>query len=265
MQVDFGRTSSDYTRHRAGFPDAFFERLAREGLLQSGVRAVDLGTGTGTVARGLARHGCAVQALDVSASMLEAARWLATEAGLGIAFHEAPAERTGLPSGAFDLVVAGQCWHWFDRPAAAREAARLLVPGGRLVIAHFDWVPLPGNVVEATESLIEDFNPGPVPPYVHFGHGTGLYPQWFRDTAEAGFTSLESFSFDAPTPYTHEAWRGRVRASAKVGASLPPDAVARFDAALAARLAERFPQDPLVIPHRVFALLATRPPDTHAA
>ncbi|MBZ4420764.1 class I SAM-dependent methyltransferase [Myxococcus sp. RHST-1-4] len=258
MQVDFGRTSSDYAKHRAGFPDAFFERLAREGLLRPGVRAVDLGTGTGTVARGLARHGCTVHALDVSAPMLEAARRLATEAGLSIDFHQAPAEHTGLPSGAFDLVVAGQCWHWFDRPAAAREAARLLAPGGRLVIAHFDWMALPGNVVEATESLIQAFNPGPSAPDV-FSHGTGLYPQWFRDTAEAGFTGLESFTFDVPTPYTHEAWRGRVRANAKVGASLPPDTVSRFDTALAAVLAERFPHDPLAIPHRVFALLAARP------
>jgi SAM-dependent methyltransferase len=262
MQVDFGRTSSDYAAHRAGFPDAFFQRLVREGLLRPGVRAVDLGTGTGTVARGLARHGGTVQALDVSASMLDAARRLATEAGLRIDFLQAPAERTGLPSGAFDLVVAGQCWHWFDRPAAAREAARLLAPGGRLVIAHFDWLPLTGNVVEATEALIDTFNPGPPPPYIGFGHGVGLYPQWFRDVAEAGFTGLESFSFDVSTPYTHEAWRGRLRASARVGASLPPDAVARFDAALAALLAGRFPQDPLSIPHRVFALLATRPEDT---
>jgi hypothetical protein len=35
--------------------------------------------------------------------------------------------------------------------------------------------------------------------------------------------------------------------------------VARFDAALASLLAERFPLNPLVVPHRVFALIATRP------
>ncbi|NMO21635.1 class I SAM-dependent methyltransferase [Pyxidicoccus fallax] len=259
MQVDFGRTSSDYAKHRAGFPEAFFERLVREGLLRPGVRAVDLGTGTGTVARGLARHGGTVKALDVSAPMLEAARRLATEAGLRIDFQQAPAETTGLPSGAFDLVVAGQCWHWFDRPAAAREAARLLAPGGRLVIAHFDWLPLPGNVVEATEALIDTFNPGTAAPYVLLGQSVGLYPLWFRDLGEAGYTALESFTFDVPTPYTHEAWRGRIRASAKVGASLPPEEVARLDAALAALLAERFPREPLVIPHRVFALMATPP------
>jgi SAM-dependent methyltransferase len=259
MQVDFGRTADDYVKHRAEFPEPFFQRLAREGVLRPGLRAVDLGTGTGTVARGLARHGGQVTALDISAHMLDGARQLAAREGLSIDFRLAPAENTGLPEGSAELVIAGQCWHWFDRVAAAQEAARLLVPGGRLVIAHFDWLPLPGNIIEATEALIDEANPGPVPLYIRLGHGSGVYPTWFKDAAVAGFTRLESFSFDLDVPYTHEAWRGRVRASARVGASLPPERVARFDAALASLLAERFSPNPLAVPHRVFALVATRP------
>ncbi|MBJ6760355.1 class I SAM-dependent methyltransferase [Myxococcaceae bacterium JPH2] len=259
MHVDFGRTSSDYLKHRAGFPDAFFARLEREGVLRSGLRALDVGTGTGTVARGLAARGCAVIALDPAAPQLDAAREAAVRAGLSIDFRLGRAEETGLPTGSVDLYVAGQCWHWFEREAAAREAFRLVAPGGRLVIAHFDWLPTPGSVAEATEDLINAFNPGPLPQYVQWGHAAGIYPQWFHDVTAAGFQQLESFSFDAPTSYARAAWLGRVRASARVGASLPPEEVARFDAELARRLAERFPGETLSIPHRVFALIATRP------
>lgn len=259
MQVDFGRTADDYGKHRAGFPEAFFQQLEKEGVVRPGLRVVDFGTGTGTVARGLARRGCKVTGLDIAEPMLEAARQLAAKEGLSIEFRRGSAEHTELPSGAFELVTAGQCWHWFDRAAAAREAMRLLVPGGRLVIAHFDWVMSPGNVVEATEALMEEFNPGPELPQYRYGHNVGLYPEWFRDVKTAGYLHLESFSFDVDVPYTHESWRGRVRASAKVGGSLPKDKVARFDEAFAALLAARFPQDPLSIPHRVFALMATRP------
>jgi SAM-dependent methyltransferase len=259
MQVDFGRTADDYGKHRAGFPEAFFARLEKEGVVRPGLRAVDFGTGTGTVARGLARRGCAVTGLDISEPMLETARRLASQEGLTIDFRRGSAERTELPSGAFELVTAGQCWHWFDRAAAAREALRLLVPGGRLVIAHFDWVMSPGNVVEATEALMEEFNPGPQLPQYLYGHNVGLYPEWFRDVKSAGYLRLESFSFDVDVPYTHESWRGRVRASAKVGGSLPKEQVARFDEAFAALLSQRFPEDPLSIPHRVFALVSTRP------
>jgi SAM-dependent methyltransferase len=257
MQVDFGKTASDYARHRAGFPEAFFERLVREGVVRPGLRAMDVGTGTGTIARGLARRGCQVTAVDPATPLLEAGQRLAAEEGLSVEWREGKAEDTGLPSGEWDLVVAGQCWHWFDRPAAAREALRLLRPGGRLVRCHFDWVPAPGNVVEATDALVEQFNPTPVA-WQRFGHNVGVYPEWYRDATHAGFVSLEGFTFDVAVPYSHEDWRGRIRASAKVGAALAPEAVARFDEALAALLAERFPHQ-LQVPHRVFCLSATRP------
>ena len=41
----------------------------------------------------------------------------------------------------------------------------------------------------------------------------------------AGFQSIESFSVDFEIPYTHEGWRGRMRASAGISGSLPPDQV----------------------------------------
>ena len=54
-------------------------------------------------------------------------------------------------------------------------------------------------------------------------------------------------------PFSHADWRGRIRASAGIRASLPPEAVERFDIELAAVLAERFPDEPLAVPHRVWA------------
>jgi SAM-dependent methyltransferase len=248
--VDFGKTAEDYGKHRAGFPEAFFDRMAALGIGQPNQRLLDLGTGTGTLARGFAQRGCRVTALDPSEPMVVQAKQLDQEAGVTVRYVIGKAEETHLPAHSFDVVTAGQCWHWFDRPKAAREAHRLLIPGGRLVIAHFDWIPLPGNVVEATERLIEQYNPT-----WSFGGGTGLYPAWLRDVAVAGFTDIETFSFDTPAIYTHTAWRGRIRASAGVAAALPPEQVTQFDAELARLLAERFPEDPLHVPHRVFAVM----------
>ena len=86
-----------------------------------------------------------------------------------------------------------------------------------------------------------------------------MYPLWTLDVAAAGFLGLETFSFDVEVPYRHDAWRGRIRASAGVAASLPPDAVAAFDAELADLLARDFPHEPLAVPHRVWALVARKP------
>ncbi len=253
MAVDFGRTASDYARYRAGFPDRFFDRLFHDRIVAKGDRVLDVGTGTGTVARGLALRGCAVTGLDPSRALLEQAKNLDREAGVEIRYVESTAEQTGLPSGSFDVVTAGQCWHWFEPDKAAAEAHRLLAPGGRLVIAHFDWLPLPGNVVEATEKLIKEHNPR-----WDGDDGSGIHPRRFADLCQAGFADIESFTFDISVPYSHEGWLGRIRASSGVGASLSPEAIASFDQAHRELLARNFPQSTLEIPHRVFAVFGRR-------
>jgi SAM-dependent methyltransferase len=252
--ADFGKTAQDYGRHRAGFPDAFFDRLMAMGIIRSGMRALDLGTGTGTIARGLALRGCEVTGLDRSQPLMDQARELDREAGVSVRYVNAPAEDTGLPRAGFDLVTAGQCWHWFDRPRAAAEARRLLVPGGRLVTANFDWIPLIGNMVEMTEKLIEKHSPN-----WKLGAGVGIHWYVMPGLSVAGFKNLETFSFDIDTIYSHEAWRGRIRASAGVGASLTPEQVTAFDDELRVMLAESFPEDPMPVLHRVFAAIGTAP------
>jgi SAM-dependent methyltransferase len=251
MKPDFGATSEDYARHRAGFPDSLFERLAAHGIGTHGQSIVDLGTGTGSLARGFARRGCHAIGIDPAEEMLQSASELDASAGVSVEYQVARAEDTGLPDSAFDVVAAGQCWHWFDRPRAATEAARILKPDGMLVIAHFDWIPLTGNMVRGTEELIEHHNPD-----WKMGRGLGVHPLWLRDLGEAGYGSLETFSYDVEVPYTPEAWRGRVRASAGVGGSMTAEHVEEFDKELASLLASRFPGTILQVPHRVFAVLA---------
>jgi len=267
MNVNFGLTAEDYARHRAGFPDAFFERVFNEEVVKVGDSLVDLGTGTGTLARGFALRGCNVIGLDISAQLLEQAKDLSEQAGLNIDFRFAKAEATGMPDDSFDVVSAGQCWHWFDRPAAAAEVKRILKPNGRAVIAHFDWLPLKDNVVDATERLIQKYNPKW---YETAANGFGLYPQWLRDLGEAGFLNIQTFSFDMDVPYTHEAWRGRIRASAGVGASLSDVDVSKFDSELKSMLEAREQVEvnakrdaglhPILnIPHRIFVVHACKP------
>ena len=233
VDPDFGNTADDYARHRAGFPEVLFARLR------------DLGIGL---------PGQRIAGIDPAAAMLAAARRLDAAAGVEIEYRVAAAENTGLPDASQDVASAGQCWHWFDRPRAAAELRRILRPGGLVLIAHFDWIPLDGNLVAATETLIETHNPA-----WNMGGGCGLYPQWLRDLGEAGFEGIESFSGDVDVVYTPVDWRGRIRASAGVGGSLPPERVDAFDAELAALLARDFPGERLRVPHRYFAITARAP------
>lgn len=251
---DFGRTADDFRRFRAGFPTQLLGPLAAHGVGLSDQDVLDVGTGTGSLARLLAPHVHSVQGLDPSPQLLEQARQLDAEAGVSITYRVATAEHTGLDAESVDVVTAGQCWHWFDADAAAAELARVLRPNGWIAIVHFDWIPLPGNVVEATEHLIEEANPS-----WKLGGGTGIYPRWLTDLARAGYRDIRTFSFDLDVPYTAEAWVGRVRASAGVGGTLSDADVALFSDALAELLAEQFPSDPMAVPHRCWAVVARRP------
>ena len=188
--------------------------------------------------------------LDIAEGLVERAAQMDAEAGVSIEYVVAPAETTGLPDREFDVVGAATTWHWFKKGDIEREVHRLLRPGGRLVIVWFSWIPLPGNLVEATERLIVAHNP-----QWSLGGSLGIYPAVTRELTIAAFTDMETFSFDTHVPYSHEAWRGRVRASAGVGASLPPDGVACFDSELRDLLLRDFPEEPLRVLHRTFAII----------
>jgi SAM-dependent methyltransferase len=257
-RIDFGVAATDYADHRKGPPDELYDRLARwYGVGLPGQDLVDLGTGTGNAARVFAARGARVVGVDPSPPLLAQAARLATAAGLDVTWRHARAEETTLPDASADVITASQAWHWFDRPRAIAEARRVLRPGGTIAILHFDWLSLPGSVVELTLSLVDHHRAGAPPPIAADGicHN-GVYPYWADDLAVGGFARIEHMGFDLYQPYTHEAWRGRMRSAALVH-TMPTAAQAAFDDDHARALAMGFPRT-LQVPHRVFAVIARR-------
>lgn len=253
LSPTFGKAAEDYARFRAGFPESLFERLFVLGVGMEGKDVIDVGTGTGSLARGFAERGARVVGVDPDEHLLAEAKKLDHEARVSIEYRVGKAEALPFKDVSADVVTAGQCWHWFDAARAAREMARVARPGGRVVVAHFDWLPYPDSVVFATERLIEKHNPA-----WHFGGGNGVHPESVPDLRAAGFSGLEMIGYDVEVPYTKQGWRGRIRASAGVGASLSPEKVEAFDRELMAILEASFPDDVLQIPHRVFAVVMIR-------
>jgi ubiquinone/menaquinone biosynthesis C-methylase UbiE len=110
-----------------------FERLVAIGDLQAS-RVLDVGCGTGAFAAALVERGARVCGVDPSAEMLAQA----AEATDGmIELELGRAEALPFEDASFDRVVFRLVIHLVDLPRALREAARVLVPEGRIVIATF--------------------------------------------------------------------------------------------------------------------------------
>ena len=117
-----------------------FELLVSEGDL-AGRRTLDLGCGTGTLAVALAERGGKVWGVDASPEMLAQARAKTT----GARFKEGLAEALPFKDAWFERAVLRLSLHHMNRPAALAEVVRVLVRGGRVLIATFDPERFSGN------------------------------------------------------------------------------------------------------------------------
>lgn len=122
---------------------------------QPGESALDIGSGTGedvqAFAAAVGPAGRAVGA-ELNAGLREEAARRAAAAGLTTEFVHADALELPFEDDSFDVVRSERVFqHLTDPYAAAREIARVLRPGGRVVLIDTDWMtavmhPLPQDV-----------------------------------------------------------------------------------------------------------------------
>ena len=251
----FGLAAKDYAKHRKGFPKTTFDKLLQLGVGEFDQTILDIGCGTGTLARGFARRGCHVTGIDLDQRMLDEASRLAQGEDLEISWQQAPAENTKLPASSFDAVTAGQCWHWFDQEKTIPECVRLLKPNGKLAVCWFDWIPLPETVPGVTEKLIESHNPD-------WKLGGIRTRDDYYDLFQSTFTQhamkiVGEFDFIDDTTYSRISWRKRIQASAGIVALSPEKALA-FDQELDELLLKEFGPNELSTPHSVVGFVLAK-------
>lgn len=134
----FGAEAARYAEARPSYPDAAIDYAltGNRGVL------LDLGAGTGKLTARLTNRADELIAVEPDDQMrAELIRTVPQARVL-----EGSAEHIPLADGSVDAILVGQAFHWFGRPAADREMARVLRPGGVVgLIWNFpdrtvDWV-----------------------------------------------------------------------------------------------------------------------------
>lgn len=125
----FGDDAEQYDRARPSYPTAMVDDLVAE-FVDAGVggcgRVLDVGCGTGIVARLFEDRGCTVVGVEADPRMA------AVAARHGVDVDVVAFEQWTPRGGPVDLVTSGQAWHWIDPAVGPAKAAQVLRPGGAL-------------------------------------------------------------------------------------------------------------------------------------
>jgi SAM-dependent methyltransferase len=125
-ELSFDGVADEYEQTRPTYPPALLDALP----LDADAAVLDLGAGTGKLTRVLAERYRDVTAVEPLANM----RGMLERVVPGVTALAGSAERIPLDDGSVDGVFAAQAFHWFDKPVALPEIARVLRRGGVFAI-----------------------------------------------------------------------------------------------------------------------------------
>ena len=255
----FDAWADEYDRYRPTYPSDLFTFIALELGLPQTPQVVDLGAGTGRASIAMASIGWRVIAVEPGGPMLDVLRARATDGGLPIETVQASAEATGLPAASFDLATAAQAFHWFDKPAALAEMARIVRPGGGVALFWNVRDEERSPFVADYHRILERYGGVAEGKYLQAGRASGRSSTREALEAAPGFGPPELHELHHELPATANGFIGMAFTASYIRA-LDAAAQERFRSEtldLLARHGHRG-DDPFAVPYRVDLWIARR-------
>jgi SAM-dependent methyltransferase len=218
----FGDDAEQYDRVRPSYPRALIDHL----MTERPTTVLDVGCGTGITSRLLEARGCDVVGLEPDARMASVAR------RHGTAVESGTFEDWDAGSRRFDLLMAGQAWHWVDPHVGASKAAEVLHPGGRIGLFWNQSNPTP-EINEALRRAYLRCAPELAKHSVLLGQRDRSLYAAIADAVRATsrFEMVSMHWFDHEATYPTETWL-ELSATHSDHRTLPPDQLAELLAAL---------------------------------
>lgn len=202
QRLVFGSVAERYDRHRPGYPqELLIDLVGRTGLPPQDIAALDVGGGTGKVARALLALGVRGTMVEPDASMAAVAA-PELEAG-GWAIELSDFEGCRVTDASIDLLTCGQAWHWVE-PVSGMERVRAVIrPGGVAAIFwnRHEWAD--PALRDALDRVYEEHAPGMSSSLATAGRGhKGLV----SDIDPSGFTVVDVPLYPFSIDYSTQAW-----------------------------------------------------------
>jgi SAM-dependent methyltransferase len=230
----FAGTAPSYAEFRPPYPRDLLDLLVSAEPGHG--RLVDLGCGTGELARPLARAFDEVIAVDVEPGMISAGIARAGQEGIGnITWLTGKAETAPLDPGSADLITIGAAFHWMDRQLILDRARAALVPGGALAVVGGNS---PWTGKEPWQKLIVSVMEEVIGPRRRAGQGEFRRPAEPHEVvmARQGFSDVAQHDFLTPCTWTLGGILGYLRSTSFASRAVLGDKADQFDRILTDRL-----------------------------
>ena len=152
----FSSRVENYVRFRPGYPKEILALLKSQCGMTAGSVIADIGSGTGKLTELFLENGNPVFGVEPNREMREAGERLLKNFATFTSVAAA-AEETTLPNASVDFIVAGQAFHWFDRMRCRKEFARILKPGGWVVLIWNDRKTEATPFLHEYEKLLQNY------------------------------------------------------------------------------------------------------------